>query len=270
MSPQLIDFLNDKQAFYNQTGFIANDPIAVPHAFSKPQDIEIAGFFAAIFAWGNRTTIINKATALMQAMHNAPHDFVLHHQRRNLAPLLKFKHRTFNADDLLFFIEFLRHHYRHYASLETAFTQGMGPQDAHIGNALEGFRQYVFGFEHLKRTEKHISSPLQNSSCKRLCMYLRWMVRADGHGVDFGLWKSISPAQLVCPVDVHVARVAKQLGLMTRTMPDWQAALEITEHLKTLDPSDPVRYDYALFGLGVQNPTTTSNAKLETKLRRTT
>ncbi|TAD83489.1 MAG: TIGR02757 family protein [Bacteroidetes bacterium] len=251
MTPQLIDFLNQKQAQYNQRGFIGNDPIVVPHAFSKLQDIEIAGFFAAIFAWGNRTTIINKSKSLMEAMQHAPHDFVLHHGPQQLKALLTFKHRTFNADDLLFFIEFLQQHYRQHNSLETAFTRGMQPGDAHIENALIGFKQYMFGFEHLRRTQKHVSSPLQNSSCKRLCMYLRWMVRHDAAGVDFGLWKTISPAQLVCPMDVHVARAARQYGLFTRKQPDWLAALELTNNLKKLDPTDPVKYDFALFGLGV-------------------
>lgn len=251
MKTPLIDFLNQKQAQYNQRSFIGSDPIVVPHSFSKPQDIEIAGFFAAIFAWGNRTTIINKARAVMQLMDNAPHDFVLHHTPAQLAPLLAFKHRTFNADDLLFFMEFLQQHYRQHPSLEMAFTRGMQPGDAHIENALIGFKQYMFGFEHLKRSQKHISSPLQNSSCKRLCMYLRWMVRHDAAGVDFGLWKTITPAQLVCPIDVHVGRVARQYGLFTRKLPDWQAALELTANLKLLDPADPVKYDFALFGLGV-------------------
>jgi uncharacterized protein (TIGR02757 family) len=249
--PPLQALLHQKATQYNQTSFIAADPISIPHLFTKKQDIEIAGFMAAIFSWGNRTTIINKSTDLMQLMHMQPYDFVLHHQPRDLQKLETFKHRTFNADDLLYFLDFFKRHYQQYGSLETAFSLWLQPGDATIENALIGFRNYFFDAEHLKRTEKHISSPATHSACKRINMFLRWMVRTDKAGVDFGLWKKIKPAQLICPLDVHVARVARNLGLLQRKQTDWQAALELTHTLQQLDRKDPVKYDFALFGWGV-------------------
>jgi uncharacterized protein (TIGR02757 family) len=247
----IIAFLNEKVEAYNQPSFIAADPVCIPHLFRKRQDIEIAGFFAAIFAWGNRTTIIQKSRELMERMDMAPYDFVMHHQPSDLRKLEGFKHRTFNADDLFYFLQFFHTHYSRHKSLEDAFAKWMPPGDTTIENALIGFRRYFFSEEHLKRTEKHISSPEFKSSCKRLNMYLRWMVRQDNNGVDFGIWKKISPAQLICPLDVHVARVAKRFNLLQRKPTDWQAALELTEFLRKLDPADPVKYDFALFGLGV-------------------
>lgn len=244
-------FFDEKVAAYNQPSFVAADPISVPHRFSLPQDIEIAGFFAAIFAWGNRTTIIAKSLELMQRFDNAPYRFLQEHTPADLKALATFKHRTFTPDDLYYFVERLRQHYSTHASLESAFTKGMLPGDTTIENALKGFHRHFFDGEHLARTRKHVSTPARNSSCKRLCMYLRWMVRRDKAGVDFGLWKNIQPAQLVCPVDLHVARVARRFGLMQRKQPDWQAALELTDYLRQLHPADPVRYDFALFGLGV-------------------
>jgi uncharacterized protein (TIGR02757 family) len=247
----LSQLLNRQAAYYNRPGFIAADPISVPHSFKQQPDIEIAGLFAAVFAWGNRTTIINKSRELMGLMQNVPHQFILHHSARELKPLLAFKHRTFNADDLLYFIHFLRQHYQKHNSLEKAFTQWMKPADETVENALAGFKNYFFSFEHLPRTQKHISSPQQNSSCKRLNMFLRWMVRQDYNEVDFGIWNKIKPAQLICPLDVHVARVARQLGLLHRKQNDWQAALELTAALRQFDKKDPVKYDFALFGQGV-------------------
>lgn len=248
---KLADFLNGKFEQYNQPLFIKDDPICIPHAFTKQPDIEIAGFFAAIFAWGNRTTIINKTTELMSWMDNSPYDFCLHASPAQLKKLINFKHRTFKADDLFYFIEFFRQHYAQNQSLESAFSKWLGKNDLNTENALIGFKKYFFSQEHLNRTEKHISSPLHNSSCKRLNMFLRWMVRCDKKGVDFGIWKKINPAQLICPIDVHVARVAKKFNLLQRNSVDWQAALELTEYLKQLDKDDPVKYDFALFGLGV-------------------
>ena len=240
----LRDFLNRKVDEYDRPAFIPNDPIRVPHSFSKRQDIEISGFFAAIFAWGNRTTIINKTQQLMQLMDNAPHQFILQHEEKDLSKLLDFRHRTFNPTDLLYFIEFFRWHYTHHASLEDAFL--------HSSDHLSGFYHYFFSLDVAPpRTYKHIATPEKNSSCKRLNMFLRWMVRHDKRGVDFGIWKKISPRELICPLDVHVARVARRFGLMTRTATDWQAALELTDYLLTLDADDPVKYDFALFGLGV-------------------
>jgi uncharacterized protein (TIGR02757 family) len=244
----LIEFLNAKVELYNQPSFVKDDPISVPHSFTKKQDIEIAGFFAAMFAWGNRTTIINKSKELMQLMDNAPHQFCLHHSVKELKQLAVFKHRTFNTTDLLYFIEFFKFHYSKHKSLEIAFTKhGKTAEEM-----LSGFHHYFFSLEHIPaRTKKHIATPERKSSCKRLNMFLRWMVRQDDKGVDFGIWKNISPSQLICPIDLHVARVARRLNILERKQTDWQAALELTEYLRTLDKNDPVKYDFALFGLGV-------------------
>ncbi len=244
----LIEFLNAKVELYNQPSFIKDDPISIPHRFKKKQDIEIAGFFAAIFAWGNRTTIISKSKELMQLMDNAPHDFCLNHSPKELKKLTSFKHRTFNATDLLYFVEFLKTHYRKNKSLETAFTK----QGKTVEEMLAGFHHYFFSLAHIPaRTKKHIATPQRNSSCKRLNMFLRWMVRQDDNGVDFGIWKTISPSQLICPVDLHVARVARRFNILKRKQTDWLAALELTGYLRTLDKNDPVKYDFALFGMGV-------------------
>ncbi len=262
-------FLDKKVDEYNQRSFINADPICIPHSFSKKQDIEISGFFAAIFAWGNRTTIINKSRELMQLMDNAPHEFILNHKESDLKKLLGFKHRTFNTTDLLYFVEFLKHHYSKNKSLESAFfntqtlqieaseaspTGGGLPagQAGLVRAALNYFYDYFFSLEDAPtRTAKHIASPQKKSTCKRLNMFLRWMVRNDNRGVDFGIWKSISPAELICPVDVHVARVARHFNLLNRKATDWEAALELTNNLRKLDKTDPVKYDFALFGLGV-------------------
>jgi len=245
----LRQFLDRKVKEYNQPSFIAADPISVPHAYDKKQDIEIAGFFSAVFSWGNRPTIIRKSQELMQLMDRAPHQFILHHTEKEIKKLLAFKHRTFNTTDLLYFIEFFRHHYTLYDSLEDAFLPGGETYD--VCSALSAFHHYFFSLETVPpRTRKHIATPERNSSCKRLNMFLRWMVRKDKKGVDFGLWDRIPMSALICPLDLHVARVARRFGLLTRTPTDWRAALELTGRLSLLDPEDPVRYDYALFGLG--------------------
>jgi len=246
----LIEFLNKKVDEYNQPFFIQNDPISIPHSFSKKQDIEIAGFFAAIFSWGNRTTIVKKTKDLMQRMNMSPYEFCLDLDLGRLKKLKGFTHRTFNEDDLLYFVEFFHHHYQNSDSLEAGFSSWLSGDDDNIEKALNGFRKYFFSRDHLKRTEKHISSPSQKSTCKRLNMFLRWMVRRDKNGVDFGIWKKISPAQLICPVDVHVARVARRVGLLKRKQTDWLAAVELTENLRKFDNNDPGKYDFALFGLG--------------------
>lgn len=245
-------FLNRKVEQYNTIDFIAADPISIPHNFSKKQDIEIAGFFAALFAWGNRTIIINKCKELLRRMDNAPFDFVINHSSADLKNLLEFKHRTFNATDLLYFIQFFKHHYSESKTLETAFSKWMKKSDVNIEPALNGFYQYFFSLPHVpERTKKHIAAPIKNSTCKRLNMFLRWMVRQDQKGVDFGIWKNISPSQLICPIDLHVARVARRFDLLKRKQTDWLAAIELTDQLKKFDNNDPVKYDFALFGLGV-------------------
>lgn len=246
---------------YNNPSFIPADPISVPHRFTKKQDVEIAGLFAAVFSWGNRTTIIRKSNELIRFMDDAPYEFILNHEPGDLKRLLDFKHRTFNATDLLYFIHFLRQHYRQSDSLETAFLpdaqidQRTEPGERNIvKSALSVFYSRFFSLDDAPgRTKKHISSPEKNSTCKRLNMYLRWMVRIDNNGVDFGLWNKISPADLICPVDLHVARVARKFGLISRKQTDWETAMELTKALRSMDPDDPVKYDFALFGLGVMD-----------------
>jgi uncharacterized protein (TIGR02757 family) len=249
----VIDLLEEKLLQYNQPGFIENDPICIPHRFSLKQDVEIMGLWASILAWGQRKTIINKCTELAALMDNAPYDFILNHQEHDLKRFLDFKHRTFNATDTLYFIDFFQNWYQNHDSLETAFTQGMRDNDPNIEKGLMGFHDLFCNSENFSaRTRKHIATPARKSSCKRLNMFLRWMVRSDDKGVDFGLWKSIDPAQLVCPCDVHVDRVGRILGLIKRPVTDWQTAVELTNSLKQLCPQDPVKYDFALFGLGIE------------------
>ncbi|MDQ3550691.1 MAG: TIGR02757 family protein [Bacteroidota bacterium] len=246
---KLKDFLNKKVDEYNQPSFIQSDPISVPHRFSKKQDIEIAAFFASIFAWGNRTIIINKTTQLMELMGNAPHDFIIHHKENDLKTFLNFRHRTFNTTDVLYFILFLQHHYKKHNSLEDAFFyKGLSNQE----ERLNYFHKYFFSLpEAPQRTKKHIAAPFRKSTCKRLNMFLRWMVRKDNCGVDFGIWKKMNPSELICPVDLHVARVARNFDLIKRKQTDWQTAVELTDQLKKFDKKDPVKYDFALFALGV-------------------
>ncbi len=248
----LAEFLNKQYLVYNQPGFIQDDPICIPHLFSKKQDIEIMGFFAAIFAWGQRATIINKCKDLIDRFDNAPYDFIINHSEKDLKKLIAFKHRTFNDTDLLYVVSFFQNWYKQHESLEPAFTQQLKIQDITIENGLNGFREIFFSLDDVPhRTLKHIASPAQHSACKRINMYLRWMVRSDNKGVDFGIWKVIKPSQLICPLDLHVQRVATKLGLLQRTQSDWKAAMELTENLRKLDIKDPVKYDFALFGLGV-------------------
>ena len=252
MTFELKEFLDQKLVAFNSPAFIPTDPVSIPHRFRKLQDIEIAGFFASIFAWGNRTTIINKATELLQLMDNAPYQFITQHRETDLKRFLMFRHRTFNTTDLLYFIYFLNVHYAKHDSLESAFAKGLGRKDENVEQALCCFHNYFFSLPDApSRTRKHIATPHRGSHCKRLNMFLRWMVRKDNSGVDFGLWNGIKPSQLVCPVDVHVARVARHYGLLTQKVLNWNAAVELTANLKQFDPLDPVKYDFALFGLGV-------------------
>jgi len=244
--------LDEAVAMYMQPQFLYTDPISVPHCFSKLQDIEIAGLWTAILSWGNRKTIMDNANKLMVLMDKAPHDFILHHQESDRRRFLTFKHRTFNDTDTLYFLEFFQQYYRQHHSLEDAFARYLTKDDLHVGKALAGFHHSFFSLPFApERTKKHISTPERHSACKRLNMFLRWMVRGSDKGVDFGLWKRISPAQLLIPLDVHVERVARNLGLLHRKSSDWQAVLELTAALRSFDPEDPVKYDFALFGMGV-------------------
>ncbi len=248
-------FLDRKVGEYNRPSFIPDDPVSVPHQFSSKQDIEISGFFAAIFSWGNRTTIIRKSRELMAFMDQAPYQFVQQHTENDLRRLLAFKHRTFNPTDLLYFVDFFRHHYERYDSLEDAFLlpwKGKPAARYDAEAALSAFHHYFFTLEDAPpRTRKHIATPEKNSSCKRINMFLRWMVRDDNNGVDFGLWKRIPVSKLICPLDLHVARVAQKFGLLDRDRADWTAAKQLTSELLLFDAKDPVKYDFALFGLGV-------------------
>jgi uncharacterized protein (TIGR02757 family) len=291
---ELLDSLVDK---YNRIDFIENDPILIPHQYSKKQDIEIAAFIAAIFSWGQRVTIINKSKEFLSYMDNDPYQFILHHKESDLKPFLNFKHRTFNDTDALYFMSFFKMHYSKYDSLEDAFrtldtgqrimdtgqktldtghwtkdtgqktkdmgqrkldkgqkTLDTGQKTLDMGQRLVAFRNYFFSMEdYPERTKKHVSSPANNATCKRINMFLRWMVRKDKQGVDFGIWNSIKPSELICPIDVHVANTANQFGLLKQEKINWNTAVALTETLKSFDAKDPVKYDFALFGLGVSN-----------------
>ena len=282
----LKSFLDNKVDQYNRAEFIENDPVVIPHQYVLKQDVEIMGFFAAILAWGQRKTIINKCRELGERMDGAPYQFIMNHQDTDLKSLIGFKHRTFNDTDLLYFVSFFKFHYQAYDTLEDAFlpsrtgilrevfreefmdevsgkdyeNNAVSPP-CYLGElqlrnrvetALNHFRSYFFSLPDFPaRTIKHVTSPAQKSTCKRLNMFLRWMVRKDNQGVDFGIWQKIRPAQLICPIDLHVLRVAQRFKLIDRKKADWEAATALTRQLSVFDPADPVKYDFALFGLGV-------------------
>ena len=248
-SAELKDFLDTKVNQYNNPKFIESDPIQVPHQFSKKQDIEIAGFLTATIAWGNRKSIIKNAKRMMELLDSAPYDFVVHHQDSDLEKLKSFVHRTFNGNDFIQFIKCLKYIYKNYGGLESVFLKYA--EDNSLQTSISKFKAAFFEIEHLKRTQKHVSDPLKNSAPKRLNMYLRRMLRNDNTGVDFGIWKSLSPSQLSCPLDVHSGNVARKLGLIHRKQNDAKALLGLDIALRKLDPKDPVKYDFALFGLGV-------------------
>ncbi|MFL1012266.1 TIGR02757 family protein [Flavisericum labens] len=246
---ELKDFLDTKAEAYNKPDFIDSDPIQIPHQFSKMEDIEIAGFLTATIAWGNRKSIINNAKKLMVLMDNAPYDFVINHQETDLEKLLPFVHRTFNGQDCIQFIASLKHVYNKHDGLEAVFSK-YAETDS-LQPAISKFKSIFFEIEHLQRTRKHVSDPLKKSAAKRINMFLRWMVRPNNTGVDFGIWKTLSPAQLSCPLDVHSGNVARKLGLLKRKQNDAKALDELDKNLRRLDSVDPVKYDFALFGLGV-------------------
>lgn len=252
MTNELKAFLDQKVLEYNQPNFISLDPLSIPHRFTKKQDIEIAGFIAATLAWGQRKTIINKCLELLAMMDNAPYDFITNHQENDLKPFLRFKHRTFNDIDTLYFIEFFSKFYQDHSSLEAAFCIGWNDSPDVMEVLLSNFHELFFRDPDApQRTRKHVATPKRKSACKRINMFLRWMVRQDDQGVDFGLWDKLKPYQLICPCDLHVDRVGRKLGLITRKQTDWSTAMELTRNLRALDPGDPVKYDFALFGLGV-------------------
>ena len=237
---------------FNAPGFIENDPISIPHQFSLKQDIEIMGFWTAILAWGKRSVIINKAKEIISLMDGSPYDFILNHKESDRSLFSNFKHRTFQYTDSLYFLDFLQRHYKKHNSLEDAFLLNWSEKDKDVENALIGFNRYFFNTDYApQRTRKHIASPLKKSTCKRLNMFLRWMVRKDNKGVDFGIWESIKMHQLCLPLDVHVQYSARRLGLLTRMQNDWLAAKQLSAKMRQFDPGDPAKYDFALFGLGL-------------------
>ncbi len=248
MQTDIQHFLNEKYDLYNREQFIVSDPILIPKQFTKKEDIEIAAFMSAAIAWGQRPTIIKNAVKLMDLMGNQPYEFLM--QNDDFSMFADFKHRTFNGEDCIFFLKSLKNIYQNCDGLETVFTKGY-QQNGSIKEALLYFRQQFFAIDYPERTQKHISNVAKKSAAKRLNMFLRWLVRNDNRGVDFGLWKQINPADLMLPLDVHTGNVSRKLGLLTRKQNDWQAVEEVTQNLRKFDASDPIKYDYALFGLGI-------------------
>lgn len=246
---EIKSFLDFKVEQYNTREFIETDPIQIPHKFSKKEDIEIAGFLTATIAWGNRKSILKNASHLMNLLDNAPHEFVMGHKEQDLMVLENFVHRTFNGIDLQYFITALQDLYLHHGGLEGVFTTYAEKDSLQL--SIHNFKKLFFSLPHLSRTEKHVSDPLKNSAAKRINMFLRWMVRKDPANVDFGIWETLSPAQLSCPLDVHSGNTARKLGLLKRKQNDAKALAELDRSLRKLDPEDPVKYDFALFGLGV-------------------
>ena len=250
LTDELKDFLENKYNQYSRPGFIETDPISIPHLFTKKQDMEIAGFLAATISWGQRKTILKNARQLLHWMDDAPHDFILNFRKDDLKPFRKFVHRTFNGTDCIYFLNALQHLYKNSGGLQQLFEKPF-TEKQDLSYAISMARKKFFQLRHPARTLKHFPDPAAGSAAKRINMFLRWMVRKDFSGIDFGIWKKIKPADLVCPLDVHSARVARKLGLLSRKQNDWAAANELTNNLRKLDKNDPVKYDLALFGLGV-------------------
>ncbi|AKA36247.1 TIGR02757 family protein [Flagellimonas lutaonensis] len=246
---ELKDFLDAKAEQYEHPQFLESDPLQVPHRYSKKEDIEISAFLTATIAWGNRKSIINNASRMMELMDNAPHDFLVNHAQRDLERLKPFVHRTFNGDDLCYFVKGLQYVYQHHGGLEAIFTDYQ--TETSLQPAIGRFKELFFRLPHAQRTTKHISNPEKGSAAKRINMFLRWMVRTADKGVDFGLWKGIRPSKLSCPLDVHSGNVARKLKLLKRKQNDAKALEELDSNLRRLDLQDPVKYDFALFGLGV-------------------
>ena len=249
LDPEIILFLNDKVKQYNKPTFIESDPISIPHRYSLKEDIEIASFLAATISWGNRVQIVKTGHKLMDLMGNSPFDFVMNHSLKDLNIFNGFVYRTFNELDLKYFIVALKNIYENHGGMEEIFIR-YSTQDSLLP-AIHHFRKHFFELKHLERTEKHISDPFKNSATKKMNMYLRWLIRNDNCGVDFGIWKKLNPSQLSCPLDVHSGNIARKLGLLKREQNDYKAVCELDNNLRMLDKSDPVKYDFALFGLGI-------------------
>ena len=245
----LKEFLDIKSEEYNNTSFIENDPIQIPHKFKTKEDIEISGFLTATIAWGNRKSIINSSKRMMELLENDPHEFIINHSDKDLKSLTKFVHRTFNGYDFIQFIKSLKNIYCNYGGLEMVFFNNM--KDNSLHNSIHQLKNIFFEIEHLKRTKKHVSDPFKGSAAKRINMFLRWMVRKDDKGVDFGIWNSINQKNLSCPLDIHSGNIARKLGILKRKQNDHKAVLELDNSLRKYDESDPVKYDFALFGMGV-------------------
>ncbi|KAB8152200.1 TIGR02757 family protein [Kordia sp. TARA_039_SRF] len=245
---ELKSFLDEKVVEYNQPKFVESDPIQIPHQFHQKEDIEIAAFLTATIAWGNRKMINNNAKKMMELLGNSPYDFIINHTKEDLENLQSFVHRTFNGTDFVFFVKALQNIYKNHGGLEAVFANA---NTENLQESISHFKEVFFSIPHPERTRKHVSDPKKGSAAKRINMFLRWMVRNDNAGVDFGIWKSISPAQLSCPLDVHSGNVARKLGLLKRKQNDAKALLELDTNLRKLDAIDPVKYDFALFGLGV-------------------
>jgi len=246
---ELREFLDEKVHQYNTPNFIELDPIQIPHMYSEKEDIEISGFLAATISWGNRTSIVKNARRMMELMGNSPYDFIMNHRDKHLKKVDGFVHRTFNSTDLLTFIEALKYLYKHRNGLEGIFTEYKTSES--IQPAIHQLKKEFFTVPHLERTRKHLPDPLSGSAAKKINMYLRWMIRKDNAGVDFGIWKNISPSILSCPLDVHSGNVARKLGILCRKQNDAKAVQELDGVLRQLDKLDPVKYDFALFGIGI-------------------
>ena len=246
---EIISFLNYKSNQYNNIKFIETDPIQIPHLFNKKEDVEISGFLTSTISWGNRKSIIKSAKKLIELLDHSPYDFILNHKKRDLDTLKPFVHRTFNGIDLIQFVKSLKHIYKNYNGLEEIFRNNI--KDDSLQYAIHKMKKIFFEIPHTNRTKKHISDPMRGSAAKRINMFLRWMVRDDTRGVDFGIWKSISPKYLSCPLDVHTGNVARKLGLIQRKQNDHKAVMELDKKLREFDLIDPVKYDFALFGLGI-------------------
>lgn len=244
---ELKSFLDEKVILYNNPNFIESDPIQIPHLFTQKEDVEIAGFLAATIAWGNRKMIINNAKKMMALMGGSPFDFVMSHEEHHLETLESFVHRTFNGADLVCFIKALKNIYINHNGLEAVFAENSD----NLQKGISEFKKVFFGIEHLSRTQKHVSDPMSGSAAKRINMFLRWMVRNDNAGVDLGIWNTIPASSLSCPLDVHSGNVARKLGILTRKQNDAKALAELDAQLRVMDKNDPVKYDFALFGLGV-------------------
>jgi uncharacterized protein (TIGR02757 family) len=245
---ELKEFLDEMVSRYNRPEFIESDPISIPHQFTQKEDIEIAGFLTSTIAWGNRKMIIKNATRMMAMVDHSPFEFIMNSTYEEFDTMGKFVHRTFNAVDLCYFLKALQHIYKNKGGLENIFIEHQTNDS--LQPAIHSFHQIFFELPHEKRTERHVSDPFKGSAAKKINMFLRWMIRQDSRGVDFGIWKSVSPSILSCPLDVHSGNMARKLGLLTRKQNDSKAVAELDSHLREFDPSDPVKYDYALFGLG--------------------